>query len=159
MSKLEEDLLSINVAAGHYESQTRFNALNEARQGILNNVVGMLRLTKDLAVRVEESGSATEAYNAYTRVLEAYRTLNMPADYEMRNILIRMAGLLWTLGDDYRAQSHAWQALGLRGHLQRAQDSDPSVLKDIAQSLLRTSPEISQLIQSEMVGHMPCNCN
>jgi len=66
-------------------------------------MVGMLRLTKDLAVRVEESGSATEGYNAYTRVLEVYRTLNMPADYEMRNILIRT--------------------------------------------------------QSEMVGHMPCNCN
>jgi ankyrin repeat protein len=158
LSKLDEDIAN-HVVDGDHERQTRFKTLYQARNVIFHKVLGMLHLAKDLAVRVEEAGNTTEAYIAYTRVLEGYYTLDMPACYEIRTILIRMAKLLWTLGDEYRAQSLAWRALGSRDQLHRAQESDLEVLKDIAKSLLRTFPVLSQLIQIEMIGQVPCNCN
>lgn len=158
LSKLDEDILSVNLTDGDPENQTRFNTLFEARKATLDKVLDMLRLTKNLAIGVEEAGNAIDAYNAYTRVLEGYRTLNMPASYEIRSLLIKMAKLLWAMGDNYRAQSLAWQALESRDPLDRAQRSDLDVLKGIAKSLLQTSPELSQIIQSEMTGQLTA-CN
>ena len=158
LSRLDNDILSIDVIDGDYEGRSRFDTLYETREAIFHRVLGMLHLTKELAVRVEEAGASSQAYIAYTRVLEVYRALNMSACYEMRITLIRMANLLWTVGDEYRAQMLAWQALESRDHLRQAQQSDLDLLKDIAKSLLKTFPQVSQLIQSEMVYQEVCVC-
>jgi hypothetical protein len=159
LSKLDEDILSIDLTSGDHKNQTRFNTLIEVKDAMLSKLLDLLRLAKHLAIGVEEAGQSTEAYMAYARVLEVYHKLDMPASYEIRSMLIKMAKVLWTMGDDYRGQSLAWQALASRDIIPRAQPSDLDLLKEIAKSLLRTSPEVSHIIKAEIPGHLEYTCN
>jgi hypothetical protein len=159
LGKLDQDLVSIDLTDGNLENQIRFNALVEVKEATFAKQLAMLRMAKDSAISLQEAGCTADAYIAYTRILEGYHKLDMPTGYDVRNILINMAKILWANKDDYRAQSLAWQDLESRDQTLRAHPSDLRLLKDIARSLLRTTPEIQQIIQSQMPGQPPYPCN
>ena len=158
LDKLEEDILFIDLTGGDPDNQTRFNVLIEVKDAMLSELLDLLRLTKHLAIGVEEAGHTMDAYIAYARVVEVYHKRDMPASYEIRTMLFKMARILWAMGDDYRAQTLAWQALMSRDPTHGAQPSDLEMLKAIAKSLLRTSPEVSRIIQSKMLGRVAYDC-
>ena len=159
LSKLREYIRCLGPTSDKFEDQVRDETLSRVDDIMESELLKLLRQATHLATGLEEAGHSTEAYVAYGRVLEAYRKLNMPPFYNIRSMLIKMATILWTKGDDYLAQTFAWQALASRELISRAEPSDLGLLKDLAKSLLRTSPEVSNAIQALIPDYLGYTCS
>jgi hypothetical protein len=115
----------------------------------------MLSLARPLADRVEAAGDMDLAENAYTRILNLYRAMDVDDHYNVRSLLRKLANMSWKMGDDQRAENFMWEALVRRDVPLQAYQGDLDLLKDLARSLSRTSKELSKVIQSTVIGPQP----
>lgn len=109
------------------------------------------------ADRVYAAHEIEAAENAYTRILNVYRMMDIKAWHEVHGLLLKMANISWKMGEPVRTENLLWEALELGGIHRQAQQSDLRLLKNLARSLPRTSKEISKVVQDMVIGPMSSN--
>jgi hypothetical protein len=120
----------------------------------------MLAQAEVLADRLAGCGETEAAEAAYNRILNAYRELpklDIKAFHETKDLLKKLADMLWSTGEYIRAESLVWEALSLRDVPEQALPSDLDLLKSLARSLPRTCSDISKSIQSTVDGFIPAH--